>query len=197
MAVNLFGGLRRAVGANVGALGGAVSAITGGLFCEGLRSAGGQLSGGQRSFNLVPTAQAASPAPQTLGAQTTGQPSGGGFGALLNQPTQQRPAGGGGGGQIQPQQPGGGGQPTESAPGEPQFDFGALNEALGALGSLEEETRSLLGGGEQQAEQFRSAAEATAKGEKARGGAAVSEQERKTQVAGREAETQQRRGFSE
>lgn len=114
---------------------------------------------------------------------------------------------GGGGNMSQPapqQQPGGGGgeqpvgQPSfENVPQEPQFDFGAINEALSSLGNLESETRSLLGGGEKQAETFRGAAEARATGEKARGKAAISEQERKTQVAGREAETQQRRGFSE
>ena len=188
---NLFGRL-------IGQAGGAISAVTGGRAGEGLRSAGGQLTGGQRTINLVPSGSAAGPAPQILGTQDTGgQPPGGGFGALLNQQTTTRSGGGGGGG-GQPQQPGQPGQPTfESAPSEPQLDFGAINEALSTLEGLEGETRSLLGGGGQQAEAFRGAAVGRAEQAKEKGLGAVSAQEAKTQRAGEEAETQQRRGFQE
>ena len=187
---NLFGRM-------IGQAGGALSAVSGGRVGEGLRSAGGQLTGGQRTFNVIPTANAAGPAPQVLGstpdafAQNQFIPQ-----ANVNFPSGQ-PGGGGGSGQPQLQQPGGGGQPTEGTPQEPQFDFGAINEALGTLESLEGETRSLLGGGEQQAESFRTEATGRAQQAKEKGVGAVSEQERKTGFAGREAETQQRRGFSE
>lgn len=88
-------------------------------------------------------------------------------------------------------------QTFEQAPEEPQFDFGAINDALGSLEALESETRTLLGGGQEQAEAFRTAATGRAEASKEKGLAAIGQQEQRTQKAGAEAEAQQRRGFSE
>ena len=85
----------------------------------------------------------------------------------------------------------------EQAPQAPGLDFGAINEALGSLDALEQETRSLLGKGETEAESFRTAAGSRAGKAKQEGLGAVTTREAQTKQAGSEAETTQRRGFSE
>lgn len=100
--------------------------------------------------------------------------------------------------QQQPQQQGQQ-QTFEQAPEQPNMSFvdELLNPALSTLDTLEAETRSLLGGGEQQAEQFTTTAEAKAREAKQAGLLEVEKAETRAQTSAKEAEAQQRRGFSE
>lgn len=128
------------------------------------------------------------PRGQTLGASTSTN-TGGGFSGSAT-PTQV-------------QQPGA--QPTgdqgyyEQAGGEPDTSYidELLNPALASLDSLENETRSLLGGGERQAEEYRKSAETKATEAKNTGLGQVQAQGVKNANAANEAELQQRRGYSE
>lgn len=166
--------------------------------------------GGQQQRSPATGAPTPSPSPTGLTGQN-GQP----FsmpsvtpGRTVNQPVNMTPFSGGQP-QPQPRPQGGGGGPQgqvagastefsmEGQPGEPQLDFSAINDALGRLDSFEQETRGLLGGGEAQAESFKSAAISRAEGSRAEGKAAVEAREGKNRKAGMEAEGQQRRGFSE
>lgn len=194
---------RNLFGRAIGAAGGVISKTGGGLVGEPLRQFGGQLTGGQRTFNLVPTATGRGAVGSSSSDVKGIQAQESGFGDLLGQ----LPAGGGaqatGGSASTGQGPRpqvattNQAQSVEAGPGEPSLDFSAINEALGNLESLEQETRTLLGGGEQQAEAYRGTAEAQAREAKGKGQAAVAQQEARTQRAGEEAEAQQRRGFSE
>ena len=59
--------VQRSTGAGLGQIGGAVSKITSGRAGESLRSAGGQLTGGIRSFNIVSPARASEPTQTSYG----------------------------------------------------------------------------------------------------------------------------------
>lgn len=85
----------------------------------------------------------------------------------------------------------------EPQPAAPSLDFAAINQAIGELDAFEGETRTLLGGGEQQAEAFKSAAVSRAGQSKEQGLGAVEQRKTETKQAGSQAETEQRRGFSE
>lgn len=173
------------------------------FFGKAIDVVGGALGNPVKEFGIseklqgFPVRTASASTQQVLPAQTKqGAIPPGGFGELLNQSPST--SGGGGGGGIQaPQGDSGGGQSLEGSPGQPQLDFGAINEALSTLQGLEDETRSLLGGGEKLAEKFQSSAEAQAQQGREKGISAVGAQERKTEATGQEAETQQRRGFQE
>mgnify|MGYP004417311619 CR=1 FL=1 len=141
-----------------------------------------QQPGGQQ--NVVPIAprqaikQFGQPSSQVLGATTSG-----------------------GGGQPQGSQLSGdqGQQGFQEQPSgvDTSYVDELLNPAMSALEGLESETRSLLGGGEQQAEAYRGAAEAKATQAKKTGLGQVQTQEAGARTAAEEAEFQQRRGYGE
>lgn len=83
----------------------------------------------------------------------------------------------------------------EKAPEEPSLDFGAINEANTQLDELERQTQELLGGNI--GEEAKTAATAQAEKGRQEGLTAVERRQREAETAGREAELQERRGFSE
>ena len=194
---SLFGGARQAAGNLVAAAGGALGIPETGLSerIAGRPTPRGEAVGkAQAQYNPFGRVS-----PQQAAQQR----------AFQNLPPSQKGGGSSGGGAAGGGVSGGGGQPTptgdqgyqgfQEQPSEVDTSYidELLNPALSALEGLESETRSLLGGGEQQAEAYRSAAEAKATGAKQTGLGQVQTQEAGAKTAAEEAEFQQRRGFGE